>query len=212
MNYFLKDLRRLHILFIGFVFLSLGIALSKIADLGMSPWGVFHDGLSSYFNITLGQVIIIVGVIVLLLSVIFLKTKVGIGTVLNVVIVGQLIDLFMVVIDYVPKTLIAQIILLLIAAICISFGRALYISSRLGPGPRDGVFVGLSRVTKIDVKYVKPTIEFIVFIIGYLLGGVVGFGTIFLAIISGYIVQFFFELFNFDSKSESQHGIELYFK
>ena len=85
-----------------------------------------------------------------------------------------------------------------------TFGRSLYISTRLGPGPRDGLFVGLSRITKVDVKYIKPTIEMSVLLLGFLLGGIVGYGTVFLIITSGYMVQYFFKILHFDPKTETQ--------
>ena len=199
-----NDLKKLPVLFIGFIFLSFGIVLTKRSDLGMDAWGIFHQGLSVKLGISFGLIIIYFGLIVLVLSVLFLKTKIGIATILNVLIVGLIINFFDNLITYIPDTTLEKVLVIVVGLVTLSFGRSLYISSRLGAGPRDGIFVGLSRITKIDVKYVKPAIEFTVLIIGVLLGGTFGFGTIFLIITSGYLVQYFFKLLNFDPKTSSQ--------
>ncbi len=207
MNLLKQDLKRIPILFIGFIFLSFGIVLTKRSDLGMDAWGIFHQGLSVRFDISFGLVVLYFGLFVLVLSVLLLKTKIGIGTILNVMIVGLMIDFVDNLFKYIPSTTLEKTIVLVIGLVTLSFGRSLYISARLGAGPRDGVFVGLSRITKIDVKYVKPAIEFAVLIIGVLLGGTIGFGTIFLIIVSGYLVQYFFKVMHFDPKAESQRRL-----
>ncbi len=96
-----------------------------------------------------------------------------------------------------------------------TFGRSLYISTKLGPGPRDGIFVGLSRLTQIDVKYIKPAVEFTVLLIGFLLGmskgiNYVGPGTVIAVIFSGYLVQFFFKKLGFNPKIENQRHLREY--
>ena len=197
---------------LGFVLLAFGIMLVKRSGRGLPPWGVFHEGLSIVTPLSFGVITQLVGLVILILSVLFLKTKIGIGTILNVVLVGFFIDLFDYLFAYQPDELISQIILFTIGIILMTFGRSLYISAKLGSGPRDGVFVGLARVTKIDVKYVKPTIEFIVLFIGVLLGGTVGFGTVIAVLINGYIVQLFMTLLKFDPKAEQQHNIFSYTK
>lgn len=185
------DLQRLPTLLVGFIFLALGIMLTKRSDLGMAPWGVFHQGLSIQLTLSFGVVTQLVGLFVLVISLVFLKTKIGIGTVLNVLIVGPLIDLYDTIIGFEPSTIYAQYSTLVAGIILMTFGRSLYISAQLGSGPRDGVFVGLHHLTSIDIKYIKPSIEFTVLMLGYLLGGTAGVGTVLVVISSGYFVQMF---------------------
>lgn len=202
----ISDLHKLGKLIVGFLIMSVGITLNIRAGLGLSSWNIFHNGLENVIPLTFGQIIQIVGLIILVLSVVFLKSKVGPGTILNILLVGFFIDTSKEIISVIPDLLIMRILFLACGILLMTFGRALYISTRLGPGPRDGLFVGLSRVTQIDVKYIKPAIEFTVLVIGYLLGGVFGIGTIITIVISGYLVQFFFTVLGFDSKSTPQRG------
>lgn len=211
MNDILKeDLLKIPTLLLGFVILALGTILTMKSGLGMSSWGVLHQGLSRVSIFTFGQITIVLGLIILILSVIFLKTKVGIGTILNVLIIGFIMDMFTNLINYEPTEFLYQAIIFLLGLVIMAFGRSLYISTRLGPGPRDGVFVGLSRITQIDVKYVKPGIELTVLSIGYILGGTVGLGTLTTMLFSGYIVQFFFTKLGFDPKTEKQRSFKEY--
>lgn len=205
-----EDLTVLPRLLVGFIVMSFGIALNKRSLLGLSSWNIFHDGLSINLDLSFGFVIQLVGLIILLLSVVLLKTKVGPGTLLNILLVGVLINVSMDIFTYEPTSVIVQSLMLFSGVLFMTFGRALYISTKLGPGPRDGLFVGLSRVLKLDVKYIKPAIEFCVLVIGFVLGGKAGVGTVITILISGYLVQFFFERFNFDSKSSKQRSLSEY--
>jgi uncharacterized membrane protein YczE len=202
-----KDLKRLPITLIGFVFLSIGIMLTKRSSLGMSPCGVFHQGLSNVTDLSFGVITQLIGLIILLISVILLKTKVGLGTVLNVLLVGLMIDLSDQLYQFIPSSYFSKIIVFTTGLITMTFGRSLYIASRLGAGPRDGLFVGLSRILNIQVKYVKPTIEITVLFLGFLLGGVVGVGTVVAAFTSGYLVQMFFAILKYDSSNHTQSNI-----
>ena len=208
---FISDIRMLPRLVVGFIVMSIGIMLVKESMLGLFPWGVLHDGLSIVTPLTFGQVTQVLGLVVLIFSVIAFKTNVGIGTFLNILLVGWMIDFAHNLFPFTANTVSTQILLYVIGVLFISIGRAFYISSRLGAGPRDGLFVGLSRITQIDVKYIKPGIEIIVLAIGFILGGVVGVGTLVLMATSGYLVQFFFKVFGFDPKKDRQSNLIDYF-
>lgn len=199
-------------IFIGFMFLAVGIMLMKRSELGLPPWGVLHQGLEVSTPLTFGRITQLVGLLVMLISMVFLKTKIGIGTLLNVIFVGWFIDLADYFFAYTPESLHSQTILLVLGIILMTFGRSLYISARLGSGPRDGLFVGLSHVTKIDVKYIKPTIEFIVLFVGFILGGEVGVGTVIAIVLNGYIVQGYMKIMRFDPKAKQDHNIFAYLK
>jgi len=205
-----KDLLKIPILFLGFVLLSLGMILTMKAGLGMSSWGVLHQGLAKVTVFTFGQVTIVLGVIILTLSVLLLKTKVGIGTIANALFIGFILDFFEELITFIPETYIERGILFIGGLFIMTFGRSLYISTRLGPGPRDGIFVGLSRITQIDVKYIKPAVELTALSIGFILGGTVGVGTLISMLFSGYLVQYYFVKLGFDPKTEKQRSFREY--
>lgn len=206
-----NDLKKVPILIIGFILLSFGMVLTLKSGLGMSPWGVFHTGLVKISDINLGDVTQLLGLLILSLSVIFVKTKIGIGTILNIVVIGSFINFFVEKITYIPDSNYTQFGLLFIGLIFMTFGRALYISTKLGAGPRDGLFVGLSGIFNVEVKYVKPAIELTVLLLGYLLGGEIGYGTIILSLSSGYLVQRFFKILGYDPRIDKQGGIVEYF-
>jgi len=205
-------LKQFGVLFIGFVFLSLGMVLTKRADLGMNAWGVFHQGLSKSLGLSFGVVTIIIGLIILCCSVLLLKTKIGIGTILNVVIIGIIIDIFDYLIKFIPSTTTEKLILLFLGLFIMTFGRALYISAGLGEGPRDGLMIGLHLILNIEIKYLKPTIEAIALFLGYLFGGTVGIGTLIIIFASGYLVQLYFKLLHYDPKVAKQNKLFLSFK
>ena len=216
MNEILRnDLKKVPVLLIGFLLLSFGMILTMKSGLGMSSWGVLHQGVSLVSGLTFGTVTLVLGLIILVLSVIFLKSKVGIGTIVNVLLIGVLLDIFRFFITYEPDTYIYQGIMFTIGLLIMTLGRSVYISTKLGPGPRDGIFVGLSRITQIDVKYIKPAVEFSVLLIGFLLGqsmgiNLVGPGTVIAVIFSGYLVQFYFKKLGFNPKIKNQRNLKEY--
>jgi len=211
MALFKQDLKRLPLLLVGFVLLSIGVMLTKRAVLGMDAWGVFHLGLSFKLGFSFGEITIYLGLLILIPSILLLKTKIGMGTILNILLVGLMIDFSDFIFTYIPNTDIEKTALLVAGLLIMTFGRALYISTGLGEGPRDGLFVGLSRITKMDIKYIKPLIEFTVLLCGFLLGGQVGFGTVFLMVTSGYFVQYFFKVLHYNPKAQRQRRFSDYF-
>lgn len=212
MRLFKEDLKRVPVFLSGILLLSLGLYMLKIVGLGMGPWGVFHTGLEELTKIPFGWIIQIVGVIILIGSIIFVKVKVGIGTLLNVAIIGPLIYQIGIINTFEPNTIIEKVILFTLGLLMMTFGRSLYISANLGSGPRDGLFVGISRITKINVKYVKPMVEFVALVIGVLLGAKVGVGTMIVIVSSGYLVNFFFVQIGFDPRTKKQSDLLQYFK
>lgn len=187
--------------------MSVGIILIKRSELGLFAWGVFHDGLSQVTPLSFGMVTIFLGFIILAFSVLVFKTNVGIGTFANIAFVGPMLDIIDFSFSYIPETMTMRIVLFVVGILLMTFGRAYYISTRLGAGPRDGLFVGISRTTQVDVKYVKPGIELVVLLSGFLLGGVAGVGTLITMVVSGYLVQWFFKLLGYDPKVEKQRSI-----
>ena len=180
------------------------------SGLGMSPWGVFHVGISETSGLTLGQVTQIVGLAVLLLGW-TLGFPPGFGTVMNMFFVGWFTDR---VIEWglVPKPTdpLEQVMLLLLSVVLIGVGSLFYLRVQLGAGPRDGLMVGLVRRLDKQVWLVRGIIEVAVLVFGYLLGGPVGVGTVVTALTIGYSVQFAFRIGKYEGKSLQMNLWQLY--
>lgn len=164
---------------VGLVMLGVGLGLTVAADLGLSPWDVLHQGLSDRLGITIGTASIGVGVVVLL-GWIPLRERPGVGTVLNVFVIGATMDLTLLVLDT-PDALWQRVVLLAGGVWLWGPGSGLYIGVGLGPGPRDGLMTGLAR-RGLRVGPVRVGIELSALTIGWLLGGTVGVGTVAFAV------------------------------
>ncbi len=154
---------------------GLGISLIIEAHFGAAPWDVFHQGVAELTGISVGNVIVIVGLLLLLLW-IPLRQKPGVGTLLNALEIGVTVDLIM---PMIPDTglIVARVLYLAAGIVIIAIGSGLYIGSGLGAGPRDGLMVGLCRLG-LSVRVARTAIEITVLVVGALLGGSIGFGTI----------------------------------
>ena len=173
----------------GLLLYGFTMALMVQSGLGLDPWDVFHGGLTHHVPLTFGQVVIVVGAIVLLLW-IPLKQRPGIGTVLNVILIGLAADAGIALISP-PEELWARIALMLVGIVGNGLAGALYIGARLGAGPRDGIWVALVERTGLSVRLVRTGMEVTVLATGFLLGGTVGIGTALYALAIGPLVQFF---------------------
>ena len=171
--------RKLFQVMIGTTLLGGGISLNFLGNLGLGPWGAFHDGLSKITGISYGTAIILTGVFVTFLW-IPLKQKPGIGTILNAIIISIMID---VCIKFVPtpENYLYQIILAVLAVLTVGIGGGIYLVANLGPGPRDGLMVGLQKKTNLPIAVVRALLEISAVSIGWFLGGTVGIGTLLFA-------------------------------
>ena len=163
-------------LFSGFFTCALGIVFMLNSNLGAGPWDVFHQGLSNNTFLTIGQASIIVGFIVIGTTTLF-KLKIGVGTILNMIFIGLFTDLVLFT-KLVPisDNILSGLIMIIIGMLLMSLGTYLYISCELGCGPRDGLMVVLTKITKKPVSTIRGIIEIGALIAGYLLGGHVGIG------------------------------------
>jgi uncharacterized membrane protein YczE len=180
--------RRMPRLLVGIVLLGVGIAMMVRARLGLSPWDVMHQGIARRTGLSIGVVIIGLGLVILLLW-IPLRQRFGIGTVLNTLTVGLVADVALEVIDA-PSGLVLRWLLLLGGVLVIAFGIGLYISAGLGPGPRDGLMTGIA-AKGFPIWIVRTVIELVALAIGYALGGDIGVGTLIFAFGIGPLGHFF---------------------
>lgn len=195
-------------LFAGLFLYAVGIVITVNANLGLAPWDVFHQGLAEKFSVTMGQAGIAIGFILIIINV-FLGERIGWGTVANMIFIGLFVDILMKnSILPIPHGFILSVLSILIGLFIISMGSYLYISSALGSGPRDSLMIALTKLTGKPVGIIRNSIEVVVLISGYILGGMVGLGTILSAFLIGYCVQIVFMFLKFDVKQVKHRFID----
>lgn len=197
--------RRIIQLLVGLFLYGLGIAFLIRSDLGAASWDVLTQGVSHHISLSFGTITVILSGIVLLFW-IPIRQKPGIGTVLNSLLIGPSADASFAIIPEI-ETLWIRIVFIVLGIIVVGLATGLYIGSRFGPGPRDGLMTGLHRVTGQPIWKVRVGLELAVVAIGWLLGGTVGIGTIAFAVFIGYACQFFMRIFNINLPSDSEENI-----
>jgi len=188
--------RRLAQLNLGLMVLGFGIATMLEAGIGLGPWTVFHQGLSFVSGLSIGRVMQGVGLLVLLLSWLLTGTRPGLGTALNMLLVGPWVDLFRaspVVLH--PTSYLLGVALFVAGLVMQGLGTGLYITARFGAGPRDGLVLGLARLLSTSVRVTRTGLELLVLFSGWLMGGQVGLGTVLFAVGIGPLMQFFLGVF-----------------
>ena len=190
----------------GLAFFGFGIALFLRANLGLAPWDIFHKGLSKKLDISIGLVIVGVGLLLLLLW-IPLRQKPGVGTVLNALEIGFVVNLTKPLIGE-PDQLVMRTFMVIAGVLVIALGSALYIGAGLGSGPRDGLMLGLSQRSiggrRISIRVARTTIELTVMIAGLFLGGSIGIGTLIFMFGIGPLVQLVLPRFEMRLASDKQ--------
>jgi|TARA_B100001540_G_scaffold297087_1_gene299389 uncharacterized membrane protein YczE len=173
------NLSSLFFLILGLILFGLGEGLLIVSNSGASPWSVLAQGISLNTNLSIGTTTFLVSIFVLILW-IPLKQKPGIGTILNAIIISIMID---VCIKFVPtpENYLYQIILGVLAVLTVGLGGGIYLVANLGPGPRDGLMVGLQKKTNLPIAAVRALLEISAVSIGWFLGGTVGIGTLLFA-------------------------------
>ena len=163
----------------GLILFGLGEGLLIVSAAGASPWTVLAQGIYLNIGYSIGVITICISVVVLLLW-FPLNQKPGIGTILNAIIIGLMID---VCIKYAPtpENYINQILLAIVAVLTVGLGGGIYLVANLGAGPRDGLMVGLQKKTNLPIAAVRGSLEITVMSIGWYLGGTVGVGTLLFA-------------------------------
>lgn len=182
--------RRTVQLFLGLILYGVSMALMVESGLGLNPWDVLHQGLSRTLGLSIGTVVIIIGAVVLLLW-IPLRQRPGFGTIANIFVIGFAIDAALLVLPT-ATGLPLRIAFLAAGVLFNGLATGLYIGSRLGPGPRDGLMTGLhARLPRVSLRVIRTGIEVLVLATGFLLGGTAGIGTVVYALAIGPLAQFF---------------------
>ncbi len=163
----------------GLMLFGLGEGLLIVSFTGASPWSVLAQGLSLNVNLSIGMLTFLISVTVLILW-IPLGQKPGMATILNALIIALMIDIC---IKFVPtpSNYINQLILAVISVVTVGIGGGIYLVANLGAGPRDGLMVGLQKLTNFPIASVRATLEITVVSVGWYLGGTVGIGTLLFA-------------------------------
>ncbi|HIE83443.1 MAG TPA: hypothetical protein EYQ00_06135 [Dehalococcoidia bacterium] len=189
---------RLGRLNLGLVSFGFGLALMLEGRLGLGPWEVFHQGISLRTDITLhlfqfqldmssvGIVSIVVSAFVMFLW-LPLKERPGLGTVLNALVIGLTIDLGVFLLPT-PDLLVIRFMMMLFGPILVALGTVLYIGANMGSGPRDGLMTGLAK-RGVPIALARTSIEIVVLVCGFLLGGSIGLGTLWFAFGIGPLIQ-----------------------
>ena len=166
------------------------MVLMPQAQLGLMPWDVLHQGIALQGGWPMGRVAVAVGFLVLL-AWIPIRQKPGIGTISNVIVIGLVFDATMALIgDALADVTLASRIALLIGGIVLNgLATASYIGAHFGPGPRDGLMTGLARRTGWSVRLIRTAIEGSVLLLGFVLGGKLGLGTLAYALVIGPLIQ-----------------------
>jgi uncharacterized membrane protein YczE len=179
--------RRLTQLYVGLVLFGVSMALMVRSDLGVMPWDVLHQGLARHLGGSIGGWSMIIGALVLL-GWVPLRERPGLGTVSNVVVIGVAVDAALAVLPD-ASTWPARGGLVVAGVALNAVATAAYVGARLGPGPRDGLMTGLVRRTGGSVRLVRTTIEVVVVLAGWALGGTLGVATVLYAVAIGPLVH-----------------------
>lgn len=169
----------------GLVLFGAGISFLVRARFGLAPWDVFHQGIGEHLNIPIGTIIVLTSLVVMLLW-IPLDQPFGLGTILNAFEIGLSVNLILPLIPEIHG-LAARILMMFAGIGIVAIASGLYIGSGLGPGPRDGLMMGLN-AKGYKISRARTFIEVCVLVAGIALGGQAGIGTVLFAVSIGPLV------------------------
>ncbi|WP_075309022.1 MULTISPECIES: membrane protein YczE [unclassified Pseudonocardia] len=175
-------------LLVGLCIFGTGEGLLVLSGLGNSPWTVLAEGLARVTGLSVGIVTNAIGLLVLLLW-LPLRQRPGLGTVCNALLLGVFMDITLAVVPP-SNSVVINFLLIVLGILLVGLGGGLYLGAALGPGPRDGLMTGLHRVTGRSITQVRWFLEISVLIVGFILGGTVGVGTIMFALLVGPVLGF----------------------
>lgn len=201
--------KRFIYLLVGLFLYALGIVITMKSNLGFAPWEVFHSGIGKTIGMTIGNVSILTGLLICII-VVLMGEKLGLGTILNMILIGVFIDLLLAV-NLIPliNRLVPGIAMMIAGLFIISFGSYFYINSGFGAGPRDSLMVAIKRKTNFSIGLCRGILEISVVLIGWLLGGPVGIGTIISAFGISFCIQIVFLLMKFEATSVKHETLNM---
>ena len=175
-------------LIFGLIIFGFGEGLLILSTTGNSPWSVLAEGISKNSKLSIGAATFLVSVSVLFLW-IFLRQKPGLGTIFNIIIISGMIDVTLYFFDP-PSSSTMKYLIAIFSVMLVGIGSGIYLIANLGPGPRDGLMTGLTKITNLPIALVRACLEISVVIVGWYLGGTVGLGTLIFAFGIGPCVAF----------------------
>ena len=184
--------KTISILLFALSILGIGDGLIVLSGLGSTPWTVLSQGIAIQTNFDIGWSSFLISCAVMLVWK-PLKLRLGLGTLLNIIIIALFLGITTKILTP-PTALFSQMIFCLIGILLYGFGTALYLTCHLGAGPRDGLMVGICQRFHLRINVVRTSLEISVCLLGFLLGGVVGLGTVLFATSIGGVVQFFLNI------------------
>ena len=199
--------KRIGVLLSGLAISAVGITMMLQANIGLEPWSVLQNGMSVFFGMTYGTAAMIVGAAVIAVA-ILCGESFGIGTLANIFFAPVCIDALLA-LGWIPQmqTLWGGLAMLLIGLELLAVGTWFYMTSALGSGPRDALMVVLARKTKRSVGFCRSAVELLAILVGWLLGGQVGIGTVITAVGIGALFNLNFALFRFRAAEVHQENL-----
>lgn len=204
--------RRMGKLLFGLFLFALGIVVTMKANLGFGPWEVFHQGISLKVGLSIGNVSILAGLLICVL--VFLAgEKLGLGTLLNMVLIGFFMDRILA-LGIIPRMtgFLPGLLMMFAGLFIISLASYFYMGSGFGAGPRDSLMVALERKTGLAVGLCRGIVEGSAVLLGWLLGGPVGLGTVLSAFGIGFCIQVVFRSLGFDARTVQHETLEVTFR
>jgi hypothetical protein len=203
--------------FLGLTFFGLGNAIAvKVKYVGLHPWEVLNVALYQHFGFTIGTWGVACGLVLIIISLFVARSYISIGTILNALCIGPIMDFFLW-LDILPKATNTWIdyLILLCGIVITGIGGGMYVAAGIGAGPRDGFMLSISDKTRLSVSQARITVECLVLVIGFLLGGPVFIATFLYTFIQSPIFHWSLKLFNLlvetigNKKSQTQKGLVL---
>ncbi|HYE82139.1 MAG TPA: hypothetical protein VEG39_08225 [Clostridia bacterium] len=185
----IENLKKIPLVIVGLVIMSLGIVLYLKSGLGANPLTVFTEGTSKVLGISVGRASQFIMFSLIIIVFFVDRKRLGLGTIIHAILVGFLMDVFMEWNWLNPESMISAYIILGLGVFLFGVGLALYVCAGLGEGPIDALMIILHLRLKKDIKWVRIVMDLCLIIIGFLLGGHVGIGTIIGVVFTGPIIE-----------------------
>lgn len=179
---------------IGLIFLSLGISLMILADLGAGPWDAMYVGLSEIIGLSVGTWIFIVGILLILLNGLIMKKIPDFSAIITIFIIGAFMDFWLLIVfsEFTAAAIAMRIFMLIAGIVIIAIGIACYLQSNFARNPMDSLMMAIQYRTGKSLWVSKTSMELTVLVIAFFVGGPIGIGTVLSTIMIGPLIQFFF--------------------